>query len=360
MNITTFIRDNGACGEYRVNLPYKTASFNKGFNLSRIEKGDGVDKIEKALDFADWVLIPRLSERRLIDVAKTLQKKGKRIAIDYDDDMFNISPLSPHYEEFGLEEVNYNLGGEQIEVWKDKVNIDLTANRARMEAVVEGLRMADMVTVTTDILKDRYSELNGNIKVVPNCIDIPIWNKLDFKPKEEIRIGWAGGSSHYEDMCLLTLVLPEIMKKHPATKLVLVGAKFDGMLKGIPSDRIEFHEWCPTPAHPYRQAILNFDIALIPLVGNDFNSCKSVIKWTEFSGLSVPSVVSNVQPYSEVSGDTGVFVDNEPDAWIEGISHLIENKKERIEMGKKARTYVENNFNIHTQWQKWVDLYKGV
>jgi len=359
-NLMVFVRDNGACGEYRVNLPYKMAAFkDRDFKVTKIEKGDGAEKIQEGIMHSDNILIPRLSDNKFVEVMKSLQQEGKRVIVDYDDDMFNISPLSPHYQEFGTEQVKFNLDGELVDLWEDGKNINIQSNRETMDTIKKGIESADMVTVTTEILAETYRKYNDNVKVVPNCIDLKIWNKLPLINRSSIRIGWSGGSSHYEDMCLLTSVLPVIMKKYPQVTLVLVGHKFDGMLKGLPKDRIEFHSWVPTPAHPYRQAILDFDIGVIPLLDTEFNRSKSAIKWVECSALKVPCVASHVSPYKEVATENnGIYVENEPDAWIKGISMLVEDELLRRRIGNAAYEDVKENFDINTQWKQWVDLYK--
>jgi len=364
MNIAYFLRDNGACGYYRADLPMKVLGhYNDGVHTAKIEKGEPADIILNRMENADVILMPRLSEPQMIEAMKGLQENGKKIVVDYDDDMFNISPLSPHYEEFGTENVKHRLeDGTVLSLWEDGKNINLDVNKSRVEAVKEGLRTADIVTVTTDILADAYKEYNDNIAVLPNCINPDIWQKLPFQRRDDIRLGWHGGSSHYEDMCMLTDVLPVIMEKYPNVTLVLMGTKFDGMLKGLPQDRIEFHPWVPTPAFSYKLAILDIDIALIPLEDKPFNRCKSPIKWVEYSALEVPSVTSLVSPYKEVyNGSNGVFVEiNDPSGWVQGISTLIDDPVLRAKMGAEAKNSVMRNFDIHEKYRLWGDAYGGL
>ena len=80
-----------------------------------------------------------------------------------------------------------------------------------------------MVTVTTPKLAEAYKPYNDNVVVLPNCIDLDLWKPMDLKPSDEIRLFWAGGSSHYEDWMMMTEVLPVIMDKYPQVKLVFMG-----------------------------------------------------------------------------------------------------------------------------------------
>lgn len=361
MKVSYFLRDNGACGYYRVDLPLRTVKKNSDLEVFRVEKGDTATVIEKALT-ADVVVIPRISDPNMIKVMENLQAQGKKVVIDHDDNMFEISPFSPHYEEFGIDNVQVAHGEELIPLWEDGKNIDLTVNRARIDAIKEAVSKADMVTVTTEKLADVYREFSSNVWVLPNCLDTKLWQKLPLKKasEDEVRLFWAGGSSHYQDWLILQDVLPVVMNKYPQAKLVLMGTKFDGTLKDINPEQIEFHPWVPTPAYPYKVSILNPDIGIIPLEGNKFNEGKSAIKWIELSSLAVPSVTSLVSPYKEVyDGTNGVFVNgNDPKGWIDGLSTLIEDRLLRAKIGGNAQRTVEQYYDINTQYKQWVDAYK--
>ena len=46
--------------------------------------------------------------------------------------------------------------------------------------------------------------------------------------------------------------------------------------------------------------------------------------------------------------------------WIDKTMDLIENKDKRIQIGKKAREYVINNYNIANNAHKWADVYSKI
>lgn len=360
MKITYFLRDDGACGNYRAELPMKAIAANTDIAINKIEKGDASNDIERCLD-ADTFLIPRASDEYMLRVMGRLQAEGKKIVIDFDDDMFNISPFSPHYEENGVEEVKIQLpDGEIKALWEDGKNIDIQKNRKRREDIILCCQRADAITVTTDILAEAYKPFNNTVRVLPNCIDPGVYQKLPLKPHEAIRIGWTGGSSHYEDLCLLRDVLPRIMDKYKNVVFVVFGQKFDGIMKSLPQDRVEYHPWVKTPAYPYKLAILDLDIMLIPVVDNIFNRRKSPIKWMEASLLDVPCVMSDISPYKDIQAEgNGVYIENNhPDSWAEGISYLIENREDAEKMAFSSRLQVMDKFNIHRQYKQWVEAYE--
>lgn len=356
--IAFFNRTDGGCDYYRGVLPLCYAHKQKLLDVTEIKRWEVPSK-KHLIAEADVVLIPRPAGKEFLPIYNGLREMGKKIVLDWDDNPFRVSPLSEHYRDHGTQEVRYRWpNGDIQDLWVDGKNIDLEKNKEDLEFAKGFIREADLVMTTTEILADVFREFNDSVVVAPNCVDVNLWKKLPLLPTPEIRLCWFGGHSHYEDWYLLKDVLPTIMEKYPQVKLVLMGTQFKGVLKDIPQERIEFYNWVPTAAYPYKAAILNPTISLIPLVDNEFNRCKSPIKFIEMAALQVPSVVSYVSPYKEIATEeNGIFVDNEPGAWVKGISHLIENESVRIAMGQAARRYVEENFDIEKKAHMWADAY---
>lgn len=359
MNLTAFIGNQTACEYYRIHLPLNTLRKKNDISLSILDKTANKDEIENALG-ADLFVARGVAEVHMLENLKRLQKDGKKIVLDYDDNLLNVSPLSQHYRDHGTENAKIMMpNGEEKVIWEDGVNIDIKKNKESLEVFKEALFVADAVTVTTDILADAYKEYTRNVIVMPNCIDTEIWKSLPLVKTDEIRLSWFGGYSHYEDWYLLVDILPDIMKDYPNVKLVLMGAKYDGTLKKIPEDRIEYHEWIHTDAYPYKAAILNPTIAVIPLVENQFNRCKSAIKWIEMASLGVPAVTSNVSPYKEIATeDNGVFVENSYGAWDKGIRMLLDDKILRAKIGGEAQRTVYDKFDINKEYIQWGKAYE--
>jgi glycosyltransferase involved in cell wall biosynthesis len=363
MHLAYIHPDDGGCTHYRVDLPLDTLGLKEVAKVTRLTATNSPDEITKALEPVDALIFPRPADEKMVLNIGKLKEMGKKAVVDFDDDMWNVSPLSPHYKEFGTKNAHYCWpDGNMIPLWEHGKTLDLWENKHRLDWIKETVALADLVTVPTEIIAKIYRQWNEKVVVLPNCVDCNVWKKLPFiRRNDSVRLYWSGGSSHFEDMTLLTDVFPVIMKKYPQVTLVIMGHLFKGTVKTLPQDRIEFHHWVPTSAYPYKSASLDIDISLIPLQDTVFNRCKSAIKFIEQSALSVPSVVSLVSPYQElIEGDNGVFVENSTDAWIEGISTLIEDPLLRIKIGDNARRYVEQHYDINTQYPRWVTAYQGL
>jgi O-antigen biosynthesis protein len=185
------------------------------------------------------------------------------------------------------------------------------------------------------------------------------------KNPEEIRIGWAGGHSHWEDLHMIREPLKEIGEKYPNVKIVMLGYKPATFEADYRKGQVEFHEWVDFAAHPYRLAAMDLDIGLIPLKENQFNMCKSEIKLVEYSALNVPSVCSYVGPYVNFSnhdqGENAIYIDgNDKSDWLNAMELLINNTGTRKKIGDRARKTVEDHYDINKKYTLWLDAYNKI
>lgn len=358
MKVSYLVRDDGACGYYRMTLPHEELGKN-GHEIKHIAKGDTAQHIQDCLD-CDVFVAARPNEKSMVDFLVDIKQSGKKLVIDFDDDLFNISPYSVHYQDWGTRNIDTVINGKKVPLWEDGRNIDLMQNRARLEYIKVACHEADVVSVTQPELAAVYGNYAETV-CLPNCVDLDIWKPLSLKRDEnEYRLYWSGGASHYEDWAIIADAIKVVMDKYHHAKLVLMGMKFDGTLKGVDSSRIEYHPWVHTQAYPYKTAILNADISIIPLKDTPFNRCKSEIKMVEQASLGIPSVVSNIPPYSNFyNGKNGVMIDNNStDGWVEGISYLIDNPIDRWNIGGAARETVMAKYDIKNQYVLWENFYK--
>lgn len=383
MKIIYFESQNGdAVDYYRVELPISTMGrfgvcvpIKMGVeDVARYVRFDVKERLSY-ISSADIFVVNRMADRKFVETLKGLNPKAKIVA-DYDDNSFAVSPFSPHYETNGTKEVRYMFkDGNSIDLWasheradayKDQKTkpgfINIEKNKAMLEDIKAVASMADLVTVTTDVLRDVFTPYAKKTEVLPNCIDKRVWSPLNILKTTELRIGWFGGYSHYEDWAMIAPAVREIMRRNEHVKLVIMGFMFKGTLEGIPKNRIEFHPWVGREAYPYKAATLNLDFGIIPLHDTEFSRCKSPIKFIEMAALKIPAVVSLVSPYKELSTtDNGVWVDGEDDAlWVEGIQYMIDNPRERRLIAESAHQSVMADYEIHGQFHRWAQAYKGV
>ena len=214
----------------------------------------------------------------------------------------------------------------------------------RLEHVYEGglsdltkfiYNNSDIVTVTQRKFQDRIKEYMGAgiLAVVKNAIDysLPCWNgPKTFVPKDRfVRVGWAGGIHHEEDVKEFAGV-PNVVNQRVGRERV----RWDFYGKP-PIDPAVGPDWQQDVWKNYERIIMTgftggknytinqalptdqygimfsyMDMAIAPLQMNDFNDSKSEIKVAEAGRYSVPLIASDVGCYDEtiVNGKTGFLI----------------------------------------------------
>lgn len=364
MNIAYFTSESGGCTYYRAILPLNMLHEKQLAQVMRLPQGEAKERVAHAIAHADVLVYLRMiANEKMVSIMDELKADGKLTVIDYDDNVFEVTatPFSPHYADYGTQEVETISGGKMVQVWKNGENgFDIERNKERLRLIEEALRQASLVTTTTEYLAAVLRKYNENVAVLPNCVDLGRWRRAPVAPEDRVKMFWAGGSSHYEDWVLLREVLMEVLGRFPRLHLVLMGIKFDHIVKDLPVGQVEFHPWEDNLSYPLRVSLINPDFCIIPLADNEFNRSKSPIKFVEQGALSVPCVMSEVGPYKTVyNGKNAILVrQNDPQAWVDAISFMVKNPLERRIIGSAAHQYVLENCDIAKQCRLWVDAYQ--
>jgi len=305
-------------------------------NLSQIaEKYVGL-----ILEWADVLTFQMVSAKDILDRAK---KKGIFTIFDCDDLIEKVPRSHPSYK--------------------------ATRKHRYKEDFRYMLEKVDLMTCSTDLLQKRYKEF-GEIRKLENYIPAYFWER----PKREhkgniIRIGWAGGTSHQEDLDFIAPIIKKIVAKNKNVKFVYTGGggwntqKPDFLWKfgkdhfaDIPITRREYCTGSRPEIWPDRLNGMMLDIALAPLDDNIFARHKSQIKYYEYginhwAGIYQKFLYQNVR-----HGDTG-FLATTPEEWEGYIQKLIDNPSLRKDMGGRAYRNIKNHYTFERNFRLWLETY---
>lgn len=298
---------------------------------------------------------------------KLYKNEGKKVVIDYDDYSFDLSPGNPRYAELGTKECELIGPDGPVFRWRDGENgFDLKSNIAKFEAFKACVEMADMVTTTTDYLASKFKRHNPNVVVCPNSIDFDLWRPLP-RPERlrgEVRLGWFGGDSHYVDLKPFKDLLPKLCHKFKNLKIVVQAPmvpEWREFFSGIPESQLEWYGWSDLRYYTLFLASRHFDIGLCPLEDNDFNRCKSSIKWMEFAALGAAVVAQDIPPYSVTikDGHNGLLA-NTQEQWFDKISRLIEDVEYRNTVAMNGYLDVKDKWNLEKNCRLWESAYTNL
>lgn len=341
--------------------------------LGIVEKGERAGLWQEDFDFADmkWadvVWTNNISNwggpytARIVGKAKEF---GKFVHYDTDDlltDLYEGHRLYGVYKERGLEEVTKFIYNH-----------------------------SDLVTVTQRKFAERVRPFCGGIlAIVKNAIDyhLPCWNvpKRPKARKRLIRVGWAGGIHHEEDVKEFAGV-PHMVNGRVGKENVHWGF-FGAPLPGeVDENGKHKDDWQHEVWRNYKKLLLQgfkgqpnwqiynalspdsygglysaVDISIAPLQMNAFNDSKSEIKVAECGRYKIPLIASDVGCYDEtiINGETGYLIPaNAPKReWVKILTKCIKNPDHVKEMGENLHKITEQYFDLNKVVKHRLELYQ--
>ena len=371
MRIMGIERDKLATNYYRILQPLSKLDELGMAEVQLVQERDLGD--EQSRDIALWadiIVFQRPATEAWFNFIKLCRKLGKIIVSDYDDDPFRTSPLNPYYQFIGTDPIKWQWEDGTTEwLWSEDMvspsgkklfNIERNINHRDMFRL--NFSRSDLVTTTTENLRDEFLKINSNAAILPNVIDPAFFPQVKMF-KENVRIGWQGGASHYEDLYFIKSVIKAVLEQNDNVTFVYFGdLRFQGLFKDCDQSKIEWNPWVAHNVYPYKLATLNLDIGLCPLVDNEFNRNKSAIKWMEYSIMGIATIASNIPPFNVVirNEDTGLLIDEVKQSWITAINMLVKDKKLRLRIAEDAKFDVLNNHNADKSAHLWTETYEKV
>jgi len=217
---------------------------------------------------------------------------------------------------------------------------------------------ADIITVSTRALKARFKHLNPNIILIPNLLDADKWmlNKkrrpaTGIVKKENpnaVYIGYIGTATHDQDLEIIAEAMNMIEKEYGnKVEIEVIGgfqnlSPFFGKRVGLPKNNEYpgFVDWL--------HKRVNWDIGVIPLLDDDFNKCKSNLKFLEYASLDLAIVCSDVGSYGDIAEHekNSLVVKNTTEAWYTAVRDLINNQGKRKSLARQARFDVSIEYTV--------------
>jgi GT2 family glycosyltransferase/glycosyltransferase involved in cell wall biosynthesis len=312
-----------ACAWYRCNVP-GTELHKRGHEVALVDRISESDLLQ-----ADIFVFLRHFSDPFLQLMKAAKAAGKLVVYDIDDALWEVTSDNPAHPLYGRPDV--------------KRGIDAC------------VRVADLVTTTTEPLAKLLKGRHPRVRVLPNMLPAEAWpfGTPREQTDEHVIIGWAGGTSHLEDLSLLGGVIEELLDTYPNAWFVHCGI---GNVPFRLHERIRAIEGQPIEQYP--DILRSFDIGLAPLRDTKFNRCKSDLKALEYSMVGIPVVASDIDGYANFlkPGVTG-FLAKDATQWHEALSKLIEDRELRAKLGAQAQQAacertIERNIGL------WEEAYK--
>ena len=242
------------------------------------------------------------------------------------------------------------------EIYRANKNLDhldpseMSALLDSAELHLQAMLACNFVIVSTPRLQREAQKLtNKPVFLWRNAVDEETINALshltntpDQASPENGRVGivYASGSrAHEADFREIEAALSEVLDRHPNVQLTVIGylnlpdnfARFE--------DRIVVEPFIDYVG--YMEILARSNINIIPLIPDDFNDCKSAIRYMEASLVKLPTVASKIGDFQHIidHGRSGFLASSDAE-WKQILQSLILDQELRNRVGAAAEVNV--------------------
>jgi glycosyltransferase involved in cell wall biosynthesis len=303
----------GGVNYHRLIVPFRRLQ-SQGVNLHWIQSLAELKDMN--LDLVDNLIVSRkVSVNSHKGFSRMLKKHGVRLILD-NDDYWVLNPENPAKKAY---EIYY---GPDIK---------------------KTIKIADVVwtpsTYLAKLMKDENPK--ATIEFVNNAIDTTErqWAEQSKRRSSAVRFGYVGALAHIHDVKSIGYDFSNVYT------FGVEGMEYDDILKYNKTSP-------PRDIWNYGKLYKEFDVSLVPLVGNRFNWSKSDLKITEAASTNTAVIASNTKPYNStiIHGETGLLASN-PEEWADCIDMMDKklSKKLAINLYESLKDSPDHNLDLVNQ-----------
>jgi glycosyltransferase involved in cell wall biosynthesis len=342
---------------------WELASWGESLRLTRGPTGftpdttilDGVD----VLLFPQMVLAPVVEDGTRARVVEPLcdeaNRRGIPVVYVVDDHLPGMDPTNPAYDA----------------IHDSKDNLEALVSRC------------DAVIATTEPFRESLAAHGKPVHVVPNAVDPGHWPP---RPRAggELRVGWAGSSSHLRDLLAPARALSKLQRRHSftfaiqgltdaplleqarevqrLTRTLRNGAReraelFLDLAGVVRPMRFEHVPFVPMERYFATLAALDLDLGLCPLEDSPFNRHRSANKFYEYAAVGTATLASDVEPYRE---GVRALARHDVEGWIEALEPLVADADARDRLLAAQRDWVFRERTIDAVVPAWRDALEAI
>ncbi|NPV84663.1 MAG: tetratricopeptide repeat protein [Anaerolineae bacterium] len=265
-----------------------------------------------------------------VDAFQACMRAGKRIIVDIDEDFHNLPATHP----------GFNIVGQ--------------GHPRALEIFEKMLNVADVVTVSSSILADRYKTYTRRVEVIPNgwSKDNAQWDRPAPKHRT-FNVGWIDLPTERGNLMLLKGEVTKFIREHRKALLV-VGGDIEAVkiFDELSEERVLYLPFTSFDDYPY--VLSQFDVFLCPVKRTPYGYARSDVRVMEAGIRRIPWVASKIPAYQEW-GVGGIFVDRNG-GWYRILKQLYEDSSLRQKLGEEGRLKAETreSAEIAKMWKSLV------
>lgn len=280
----------------------------------------------------------------------------------------NPDIVHAHYaSSYGLLGAHTNFHPYILSVWGSDIYDFPQRSFIFKKMIKRNLSKADIIMSTSKAMAIETKKYTSkDIEITPFGVDVNLFRPYDnrYKEKEHITIGTVKTLDPNYGIEYLVRAFAILCSRFPEKKLLLEIAGKGSQLEYLKNlseslgikDNVKFLGFLKTDQ--VIEAFNRFDIAVFPSLSESFG-----VAAIEAQSCGVPVIVSNVGGLPEATkpGYSSILVNKEDENELaDALERLVKNEGLRVSMGKNARRFVEDNYNIVDNFNKVEKIYNSI
>jgi glycosyltransferase involved in cell wall biosynthesis len=314
----------------------------------------GHPSVQAAVGSADVVIVQRnLISAAIWEACDYWRGVGKLVVADLDDDYPHLLPQNPAYKFWIL----------------DIAELEKETGRKPIDALREGFRHVDALVSPNELILQDWGDVVPGYWL-PNYAQGDWYKGIKQKPLDEsnIVIGWGGSVSHWDGWWFSGLreAVPIVNERYPQVTWKICGG--DRRIKRL-FDEIAPGRWINqegVPPQEWPKQVAGFDVGVAPLCGpgspqgERYDLRRSWLKAVEYLLAGVPWVASEGVVYEKLDSKGGFLVENTPEAWIAGLSEILDNLEQYKTASKKLMRWARKTLTMERCVDDYVEVFQRI
>ncbi len=242
--------------------------------------------------------------------------------------------------------------GKPLIYFSEEVKPELATNELRTKSgfrkyIIEALKLSDLIVVEREAQKAIYQALNSNIIVLPQKLDISLYEPVNPSSVDPLKVICRIDEGHLEDWLLVSDTLRQIASRHAGKIEFHIYGRGLSALGEHPA--LHFHPLvCNLQEWKEEILYLQPSLALMPSRNSPGHELTSIQPLLEYAAYGIPAMASDISPYSEniKHRQTGILLANSHDALSVSLEECIKNPDLLTVMRKAARQWVVSEHAI--------------
>jgi len=191
--------------------------------------------------------------------------------------------------------------------------------------------------------------------VLPTLVDAQLFAPRAARPPGEIVLGWMGTHSTFEYLLTLMPVFRRLAATHRFRVLIIGSGKAELHVDGVDIEML------PWTIEREVEDLRSFDVAVYPIVTDEWAQGKSGFKAIQYLSCGIPYVASPVGVVASIGrpGVTHLEARSEEE-WFDALSRLLTDAALRDGMGKEGRRYALEHFSTRQTAETLASVFRSV